>query len=47
LEDKIENENEINIDFIPLSDNTFFNKKTNKTYELANDSDIKFDSNLF
>jgi hypothetical protein len=51
LEDKIENENEtdteINIDFIPLSDNTFLNKKTNKTYELANDSEIEFDGNLF
>jgi hypothetical protein len=38
---------QISDDFIPLSDNTFLNKKTNKTYELANDSEIEFDGNLF
>ena len=34
-------------DFIQLSDNTFLDTKTNKTYELANDSEIEFDGNLF
>ena len=34
-------------DFIQLSDNTFLDAKTNTTYELANDSEIEFDGNLF
>jgi hypothetical protein len=44
---KKEKKNKPKEDFVQLSDNTFINKKTNKTYELADDSDIEFDGNLF